>query len=42
MGAIVVTGSAGGIGGAIRLRVEAAGHEVVGVDVAESEVITHF
>jgi len=39
MGAIVVTGSAGGIGGAIRLRVEAAGHEVVGVDVAESEVI---
>ena len=39
MGAIVVTGSAGGIGGAIRLRLEAAGHEVVGVDVAESEVI---
>jgi NAD(P)-dependent dehydrogenase (short-subunit alcohol dehydrogenase family) len=38
MGAIAVTGSAGGIGGAIRRRVEAAGHRVVGVDVRDAEV----
>jgi NAD(P)-dependent dehydrogenase (short-subunit alcohol dehydrogenase family) len=39
MGAIAVTGSAGGIGGAIRRRTEAAGHRVVGVDVRDAEVL---
>ncbi|MGQ0804211.1 MAG: SDR family oxidoreductase [Actinomycetota bacterium] len=34
----VVTGSAGGIGGAIRTRIEAEGHEVIGVDVLDAEV----
>jgi NAD(P)-dependent dehydrogenase (short-subunit alcohol dehydrogenase family) len=34
----VVTGSAGGIGGAIRHRIEAAGHDVIGVDVRDAEV----
>jgi NAD(P)-dependent dehydrogenase (short-subunit alcohol dehydrogenase family) len=36
---IAVTGSAGGIGGAIRARIEAAGHDVLGVDVRDAEVI---
>jgi NAD(P)-dependent dehydrogenase (short-subunit alcohol dehydrogenase family) len=35
---VAVTGSAGGIGGAIRGRIEAAGHEVIGVDVRDAEV----
>ena len=39
MGVVAVTGSAGGIGGAIRARVEAAGHDVIGVDVRDAEVI---
>jgi NAD(P)-dependent dehydrogenase (short-subunit alcohol dehydrogenase family) len=39
MGTVAVTGSAGGIGGAIRARIEAAGHKVIGVDVRDSEVI---
>ncbi len=39
MGTVAVTGSAGGIGGAIRSRVEAAGHEVIGVDVRDAEVL---
>jgi NAD(P)-dependent dehydrogenase (short-subunit alcohol dehydrogenase family) len=39
MGVVAVTGSAGGIGGAIQRRVEAAGHRVVGVDVRDAEVI---
>jgi NAD(P)-dependent dehydrogenase (short-subunit alcohol dehydrogenase family) len=39
MGVVAVTGSAGGIGGAIRARVEAEGHRVVGVDVRDAEVI---
>jgi NAD(P)-dependent dehydrogenase (short-subunit alcohol dehydrogenase family) len=39
MGTIAVTGSAGGIGGAIRRRIEAAGHRVVGVDQRDAEVI---
>jgi NAD(P)-dependent dehydrogenase (short-subunit alcohol dehydrogenase family) len=34
----VVTGSAGGIGGAIRERIEADGHDVIGVDVLDAEV----
>ena len=34
-----MTGSAGGIGGAIRRRIESAGHRVVGVDVRDSEVV---
>lgn len=33
-----VTGSAGGIGGAVRGRLEAAGAEVVGVDLSDAEV----
>jgi NAD(P)-dependent dehydrogenase (short-subunit alcohol dehydrogenase family) len=33
-----VTGSAGGIGGAICRRIEAAGHRVIGVDVRDAEV----
>jgi NAD(P)-dependent dehydrogenase (short-subunit alcohol dehydrogenase family) len=36
---VAVTGSAGGIGGAIRKRIEAEGHRVVGVDVRDEEVI---
>jgi NAD(P)-dependent dehydrogenase (short-subunit alcohol dehydrogenase family) len=36
---IAVTGSAGGIGGAIRARIEAAGHDVLGVDVQDAEVV---
>jgi NAD(P)-dependent dehydrogenase (short-subunit alcohol dehydrogenase family) len=39
MGTIAVTGSAGGIGGAIRRRIEAAGHRVVGVDQRDAEVV---
>lgn len=39
MGTVAVTGSAGGIGGAIRTRIEAAGHKVIGVDVRDEEVI---
>ncbi len=39
MGTIVVTGSAGGIGGAILRRIEVAGHRVVGVDQRDAEVI---
>ncbi len=39
MGVVAVTGSAGGIGGAIRRRIEAEGHRVVGVDVRDAEVI---
>ena len=38
MGRYVVTGSAGGIGGAIRSRLEAGGHDVVGLDLAGQEV----
>jgi NAD(P)-dependent dehydrogenase (short-subunit alcohol dehydrogenase family) len=39
MGGIAVTGSAGGIGGAIRRRLEAEGHDVIGVDVRDAEVV---
>jgi NAD(P)-dependent dehydrogenase (short-subunit alcohol dehydrogenase family) len=38
MGTMAVTGSAGGIGGAIRERIETEGHRVVGVDVRAAEV----
>jgi NAD(P)-dependent dehydrogenase (short-subunit alcohol dehydrogenase family) len=39
MGNIVITGSAGGIGIATRARLEADGHDVVGVDLHDAEVI---
>jgi NAD(P)-dependent dehydrogenase (short-subunit alcohol dehydrogenase family) len=39
MGLYAVTGSAGGIGGAIRSRIEAEGHKVIGVDVRDAEVV---
>ena len=39
MGVIAVTGSAGGIGRALRERLEGDGHSVIGVDVADAEVI---
>lgn len=39
MSVIAITGSASGIGAATRNRVEAAGHRVVGVDLANAEVI---
>jgi NAD(P)-dependent dehydrogenase (short-subunit alcohol dehydrogenase family) len=38
MGTVCVTGSAGGIGGAVRRALEAAGHAVVGVDLRDAEV----
>jgi NAD(P)-dependent dehydrogenase (short-subunit alcohol dehydrogenase family) len=39
MRTIVVTGSAGGIGGATRQRLERDGHRVIGVDVRDADVI---
>lgn len=36
---IAITGSAGGIGGATRARLESAGARVIGVDVRDAEVI---
>ena len=39
MGTIVITGSAGGIGKATRERLSRDGHEVIGVDVRDAEVI---
>lgn len=38
MGTYCVTGSARGIGGAIRARIESEGHSVIGVDLAGQEV----
>jgi NAD(P)-dependent dehydrogenase (short-subunit alcohol dehydrogenase family) len=38
MATIVITGAAGGIGGATRARLEADGHRVVGVDVRDADV----
>lgn len=38
MGTHAVTGSASGMGAAIRERIEAAGHRVLGVDLREAEV----
>jgi NAD(P)-dependent dehydrogenase (short-subunit alcohol dehydrogenase family) len=39
MTTIAITGSAGGIGGATRTRLEAGGARVIGVDVRDAEVI---
>ena len=39
MAAIALTGSASGIGAATRRRLEAAGHEVIGVDLRDAEVV---
>ncbi len=39
MGTYVITGSASGIGAATRTRLEAAGHQVVGVDLRDAEII---
>jgi NAD(P)-dependent dehydrogenase (short-subunit alcohol dehydrogenase family) len=36
---IVITGAAGGIGRATRARLERAGHQVIGVDVRDAEVL---
>jgi NAD(P)-dependent dehydrogenase (short-subunit alcohol dehydrogenase family) len=38
MGKIVITGSASGIGAAIRRRMEGEGHSVIGVDLRDAEV----
>jgi NAD(P)-dependent dehydrogenase (short-subunit alcohol dehydrogenase family) len=40
MGTIAITGSAGGIGGALRARLEARGDWVIGIDVRDAEVLT--
>lgn len=39
MGTIAVTGAAGGMGVALRARLDAQGHRVIGVDVRDAEVI---
>ncbi len=39
MGTIVITGSAGGIGKATRERLTRDGHEIIGVDIHDAEVI---
>src|SRR5688500_6547550 len=39
MGVVAVTGSAGGIGGAIEDRIESAGPNVIGVDVRDAAVV---
>ena len=39
MGTIAITGSAGGLGGATAARLRHAGHDVIGVDVRDAEVI---
>jgi NAD(P)-dependent dehydrogenase (short-subunit alcohol dehydrogenase family) len=39
MTTVAITGSAGGIGGATRARLEAAGATVIGIDVRDAEVI---
>ena len=39
MGTIAITGSAGGIGGALRQWLEGHGHQVVGIDVRDAEVL---
>ncbi len=39
MAAIALTGSASGIGAATRRRLEAAGHDVIGVDLRDAEVL---
>lgn len=39
MGTIAITGAAGGIGSALRARLEAADHAVIGIDVRDAEVL---
>ncbi|MCY4424603.1 MAG: hypothetical protein OXC06_16205, partial [Acidimicrobiaceae bacterium] len=39
MGTYAISGSASGMGAATRRRLEAAGHQVVGIDRREAEVI---
>jgi NAD(P)-dependent dehydrogenase (short-subunit alcohol dehydrogenase family) len=39
MGVVAVTGSAGGLGRAICERIEAEGHQVIGIDVRDAEII---
>jgi NAD(P)-dependent dehydrogenase (short-subunit alcohol dehydrogenase family) len=39
VGTIVITGAAGGIGTAVRQRLEADGHTVIGVDVRSADVV---
>lgn len=39
MSTIVMTGSAGGMGRAIRHRIESAGHQVIGVDMRDAEIM---
>jgi NAD(P)-dependent dehydrogenase (short-subunit alcohol dehydrogenase family) len=39
MAKIVITGSAGGMGQATRARLEDTGHEVIGVDIRDAEVV---
>jgi NAD(P)-dependent dehydrogenase (short-subunit alcohol dehydrogenase family) len=39
MGTIAVTGAAGGIGTALRQRLEADGHRMIGIDVHDAEVL---
>ena len=39
MGTYAISGSASGMGAATRLRLEAAGHEIVGIDLRDAEVI---
>jgi NAD(P)-dependent dehydrogenase (short-subunit alcohol dehydrogenase family) len=39
VGTYVITGSASGIGGATRARLERAGHSVIGVDLRDAEVV---
>jgi len=39
MGTIAITGSASGIGAATRVRLVRAGHQVIGVDVRDAEII---
>lgn len=39
MGTIAITGAAGGIGSALRQRLEAVDHTVIGIDVRDAEVL---
>ncbi len=40
MGLYAITGSASGIGAATRARLEGAGHQVIGVDLRDAEIVT--
>lgn len=39
MGTYVITGSASGIGGATRTRLERSGHRIIGVDLRDAEIV---